>query len=367
MANEKETLVEEEKKESLESRLYKCENCGNFLQYDPETKKLKCEHCDSLYDLETVSPCMELAYYEGVEGKYEGWGGVKCVRCDACGAVTILNEYETTCNCAFCGAPNVVVSDELPGLKPNGVLPFRITKQTAIDSYTKWMKKKIFAPFNLKKTARTQNMKGIYIPMFTFDASAVAKYEIRYGEHYTVTVGSGKNRRTETRTRWYNDRGTTEASFDDIQVEASQNITQKDLRKLGGFDTQSCVGYHSQFLSGYNSERYSTSLDESWGTATQLMTSSISNQIRGMYPQADVIDYIHVDPRFFDTTYKYVLVPIWNISYKYKKKQYGCIISGRNGRSVGNYPKSIGKIATTALVLGAAVGALIYFLFKYFL
>lgn len=356
--------VDGESAEKLRSEIYKCPNCGNFLYYDPESRKLKCDYCGGVKELEAVEDASELSYHEGVEEGFEKWQGVKSVKCRSCGAVTLLPAYEVVVNCPFCNASNVVESEEIDGLRPNGILPFRISKKEVPNIFCKWLRSKALAPGRLKKTADRQPCSGVYVPVFTFDSDVNCDYKIRYGKYYTVTVGSGKNRRTETRTRWYTDIDSISNFFNDVQIEASKSITQKNLEKLGGFDTDNSVQYHSQFLSGYNAERYDKSLDGSWQEAKSVMQNSLRAMIVSRY-NADVVDYVDMDCRFADNTYKYVLVPIWVFNYIYSNKNYACIINGRSGRMIGKYPKSGLKIGGIAIAVAAAIAAIVLLYFKF--
>ncbi len=362
---ELERTPDETQAKEVKSKIYKCQSCGNFLHYDPTTGKLMCDHCHSYEDTVPVGNAMELAYHDGVEQSFEPWGEVKAIKCECCGAITLLDAYSTAGDCAFCGAHNVVNVDQVSGLKPNGVLPFCVTRETAMENYNKFLKKKLFAPFGMKKNLKKIQSKGIYIPMFTFDCYANAHYTIRYGEHYTVTVGSGKNQRTETRTRWYVDTGYVNSNFDDIQVEASKYITQANVRGMGSFDTCNAKAYHSQFITGYQCERYSTGLDESWGVAKGMVEKQLERQVINRY-NADVVDYVKLKTTYSNTTYKYVLVPIWMIDYHYNKKDYRCVVNGRSGKVTGKYPKSAFKIMT-AVLIGAGLIALLYYLLMYVL
>ncbi|MDE7078591.1 MAG: hypothetical protein K2O95_00565 [Clostridia bacterium] len=351
--------------ESLNSETYKCPSCGNFLYYDPKSRKLKCDYCKGSQRLQPVEDAVELPYNEDVEQGFESWQGVKSVKCNACGAVTVLPAYDVVVNCPFCNASNIVEAEDIGGLRPNGILPFRVSKQDVPDIYVKWLKSKHIAPNKLKKQAERQACSGVYVPVFTFDSNCDCSYSIRYGKFYTTTVGSGKNRRTVTRTRWYCDSGRLTNFFNDVQVEASKSITQKNLQKLGGFDTDNSLEYHSQFLSGYSAERYDKGLDESWREAKTAMEEAMRSMIISRY-NADVVDYVRMDNLFFDRTYKYVLVPIWVFNYIYSKKSYSCIVNGRSGKLIGNYPKSPVKIGSIALAVGAVVGVLMWLFFKYF-
>ncbi len=352
--------------EELESDTFKCPGCGNFLRYDPDSGKLRCSYCGTERDVPAPGPPMELYYTALSEQGFTGWGEVKCIQCPVCGAKTVLEKYQTCTVCPFCGAPNLVETDEVPGLKPNAVLPFLISEPKAHESLKKWMGKKFLAPSNLKKTAKTSRMNGVYIPSWTFDSNVHAKYDARLGKTYTVTVGSGKNRRTETRIRWYNVSGAVNSYFDDVLVGASTRLTQKQLNKIGGFDTVNSVQYEEEYLSGYSAERYAQGLDASWEVAQKIMVDSVRSQIRNMYPDADHVDYINVYPVYSETKYKYVLAPIWTSSYRYKGKDYGFVVNGRNGQTVGSAPLSPIKTFFFALFCTGVAALLIWMIYLLF-
>lgn len=350
---------------TLRGKTYKCASCGNFLCYDPLQEKLACLHCKSTYELSPTKSAMELVYTNSSEEAFEEWEEGKAIQCRSCGATTSLEEYQTAVNCPFCKAPNIAEIDSFRGLKPNCILPFRIGSEKAHQLYYKWIRTRYFAPYKLRKNARTQDMQGCYIPCWTFDTDTFTSYTIRYGKHYTVVVGSGKNRRTETRTRWYIDSGNISDSFDDVQIEASKFITQKQLTKLGGYDTGNCVSYHNQFIAGYTAERYNKGLDESWEEAKAVADKKIVGMIKARY-NADVIDYCNTTTSYSNTTYKYSLVPLWIIKYNYEDKKYGCMINGRNGKVTGKSPLSWIRVLL-ASVVGGGVVLLIFWLITTYL
>lgn len=350
-----------DKNSELDTLTYKCSQCGNFLRFDPDSQSLKCDHCGNSRTVKTPKPPMEIIYTQLSEQSYEDWGDVKCIKCPVCGAQTMLEKYQTTTVCPFCSAPNVVEMDELPGLKPNAVLPFLLSEEKAHQSLKKWMGKKFLAPSDLKKNAKVNKMQGVYIPAWTFDTFANATYEGRLGKTYTVTVGSGKNRRTETRVRWFYVSGNVSNFYDELTVEASTKITQNNLIKLGGFDTQNSVEYEEDYLAGFSAERYSCGLDDSWEIAKEQVVQDLKSRVRNMYPSADRVDYINVYPVYSDTKFKYTLLPLWTSAYRYKGKDYGAVVNGRSGTIVGKAPLSPIKTFFFSLFC-AGVGALLLWL-----
>ncbi len=351
-------------KESIKGKMYKCPQCGSVLAFDPASQKLKCVHCNSFQELVNVTGAFEIPYSDDSEKSYTPWGDAKTVKCRSCGAEFAVNEYETATACPFCNTTNIMQTDDIPGIKPNAILPFEITQEQAKESYLKWLKKRTMSPNNLKKLAEAKDIKGIYVPMFTFDANTYSSYTIRYGIHRTVTVGSGKNRRTIVVTDWYTDSGRSNNSFNDIQIEASQYITQKNVFKTGSFDTDEAKLYNSQYIAGFAAERYSTSLDQSWGMAQGQMDSIIRSRILSKY-HYDELDYLNVKTDYRDKTYKYLLAPIWLYVYNYRHKQYTCIINGRTGSADGVAPLSKIKVGLVTVACLAAVAGIIALIYKY--
>ena len=351
-------------KEAIKGKIYKCPTCGSLLNFDPKSFKLKCIHCNSFQELTAVSKAFEIEYNKDSEVGYVPWGDAKTLKCRSCGAEFAMNTYETASNCPFCGTSNIMLSDDVPGIKPNAILPFRISQDEALQSYLKWLKKRTMSPNNLKKQAEAKNLKGLYVPVFTFDASTQSRYTIRYGIHRTVTVGSGKNRRTVVVTDWYQDSGVFNTSFNDVQVEASQYLNDKNLYKTGYFDSDNAYVYNSQYIAGFYAERYSTGLDDSWAVAKDKIDASIRSSILSRY-NYDELDYLNVNTNYNNKTYKYLLAPIWLCVYNYKGKEYKCIINGRNGAADGVAPLSKIKVAMVSVAAAAVVGTIIFLVYKF--
>ena len=368
--NNIEHLTDEEKTDrglakSVEINTFACENCGSTLSFDPVSRRLKCASCGAEFPMPEPKAVMPIVYTGLSEQEYESWGGVKSVRCENCGATVTLKEFETANVCPFCSSPVVTDIDQIPGLKPNGVLPFAVSEKEAHASFIKWLKKRIFAPHKVKKNAKHTPMKGVYVPTWVFGSNVFCTYEARFGKHYTVTVGSGKNRRTVTKTRWFHVSGTLAYDVKDLTIEASKMITQSQLEKIGGFDMPAAVGYEEEYLSGFASERYSTGLNDSWEIAQDKICNALRNMVRARHPH-DVEDYINIAPVYNGTTYKYVLAPLWVSGYKYRKRDYGFVVNGRNGKVAGKSPVSVIRAILAgllALAAAAGIGYLIYVLF----
>ena len=132
----------DEKSESLH---YKCPSCGAALTFDPEKQALVCEHCGTEQKIEFDSDVKERSFEELFSA--EGWkGDVKVIQCQNCGAREVLQKNQISATCPFCGSASVVEKDEMPGVKPDTVIPFKIDEEVAKKSCIKWLKGRFFSP-----------------------------------------------------------------------------------------------------------------------------------------------------------------------------------------------------------------------------
>ena len=336
----------------------KCSSCGASMTFAPDVGALKCEHCGRIEEVLDKSFAEEKDFFAVVDG----WDGEACAyKCDSCYAVTVFPKGEIAGKCPFCGASNVLSLQDMAGVKPNAVVPFALTRDEAKVYYKKWIRKRLYAPRKLKKDFVADNVNGIYVPCWTYDTKTYSSYVGRLGEYYYVTVGSGKNRRTVRRTRWYTVSGKWDEAFDDIVVESGEKITQSQLESVMPFSTGRAVKYDAKYLSGFLAERYTLGVRECYELAKNFMERVIKNNIVSRY-RPDVIDYLNVNTTYADVTYKYVLLPVWLCSFKYKGKEYGFLVNGETGKTKGKAPVSWLKVLLTVLGTIAVVGTIVYLL-----
>lgn len=354
MINEGENLEQELNNEELERKntvFVKCPGCGANMVFDPITQALKCEHCGTIETFTKSKKVQELDILDSLKER-ENWDTESTVyRCDNCGAVVVLNPHESAKKCPYCGTSHIVKSEELAGLKPNAVFPFTITMDDALSKAKKWANGRIFAPKAFKKSLVADNIQGVYEPSFTFDSCTYSTYQGKIGKRHTRVVGSGKNKRTQTYIVWRNISGSFVYSFDDIMINATTSYKQNDLEKLKPFNYDTINVYEQKFLTGYMARRHEKSVNDSWDEAKVIIDSKLKNLILSQYDY-DVVSYVNITTSHERVTYKYVLLPIYNIVYNFKKKPYNVFLNGNTGKLTGKAPVSILKVLL--LIFGIA-------------
>jgi hypothetical protein len=359
----KDVVFDNSEKEQTAVSGEKCPGCGDNLQFDPESGQLKCPSCGTTKQI-LAQAGQELAF-AGLCAARGGWQNETHVyHCSNCNAEEVLDKREIAHICPFCGSPSVVEREEIDTLRPNALLPFLIGKDKASETAVAWAKKKLFAPKSFKTYFRPENLSGVYLPAFTFDADTQSVYQGRLGEHYYVTARENGKEVRKQRTRYFSVNGTYQQFFDDIAVNATDAVPQSVMNTLMRYDYHNSVAYDDDFLYGFSALLYSKSGEACWQDARAEAESTLRGQILSQY-HYDVVQYLNVSTSYSRVTYKYMLLPMYTGNYTHESKTYSFYINGRSGKVKGKAPVSPVKAAIAAAIgvaVAVAVGLLVYFL-----
>lgn len=358
---------EENRPQSVGTEIVKCDGCGANMIFDPDSQKLYCPHCGSNKELVDNGTASEISILQGFskDREYGEQDGAVVFRCSNCGASVVISDGKTATHCPFCGTAHVQKTDDLAGLKPNGLIPFSFGEEKAIGLSKEWAKKRFFAPKKFKKHLASDNVNGVYTPCFTFDSYTTSSYEGKIGKIRTRTVGSGKNRRTETWVEWRYIHGTFYDNFDDVLVTAGSKFDQKKLDKISPYQTNDSKVYEKKYMLGFMAYKYDNDFEDCWSFAKSRMDKAIEKAILSQYSY-DQLAYINVSTSHERVTYKYVMLPVYVGNFNFKKKLYNFYVNGNSGKVWGKTPVSPLKVALTVLCGIAALAgfvALCYFFF----
>lgn len=338
----------------------KCPSCGADMIYDAESGKLLCEHCGT--QKEIAGKTSEELDFERLLTDKGGWKESHVFRCENCGAQEVLDKNEIAKQCPFCGATNIVETSELPDIRPNAVVPFRVALKDAASAVKTWVRKRLFAPQKFRKSAKPEKMQGVYMPAFSFDSQTYSYYTAVLGKHYYVTRRVNGRTVQERRTRYFTVSGNFDMFFDDVLIQASGSIDQKSLNKLQPFQTNDSREYTGAYLSGYTATQNSKSGLECWEEAKDVIAGRLRSAILSRYVYDEVSSF-RISTQYAGITFKYILLPVYVGHCKWHTKIYNFFVNGLNGKVTGKAPVSPLKVIITILIAaGVLVG--LYFLFR---
>jgi len=341
-----------------------CPGCGGTLLFDPADQKLRCPSCGHAQDivgaegravveqdLQAATATLRSGAADRVSQRIEG---EKEVVCQSCGGRTTFTGSLTSTRCPYCATPiqREDVHEAPDRLAVDGVLPFQIDEKRAKAAIDDWIGSRWLAPREFKRYHQKGSFASVYAAYFTYDADAHTRYTGKRGENRTVTVGSGDNRRTETRTDWHRVSGHVRDQFDDLTVLANEGFDPDHVHDLEPWPTQSAQPFSADFLAGHLCRTYDNDVGECFTEAQSRMKGTIEQSVRrdigGDKQQVD-----DLDTDFRDLTFKHLLLPMWLLTVNYGGKAFQTFINGATGEVHGDYPWSKAKIA--AIVVAALV------------
>lgn len=338
----------------------KCPNCGATVMFDPASGNLHCEYCGYQCELPKADDehvVCEMDFEAALKKESFEWGAEKkSVECKNCGGVSIYDALETASVCPFCGSTQVMPAATDDSIAPGGVCPFAVPKTMAGTFFLKWISKKFFAPNQAKRNARPEAFKGVYLPYWTFDAQTTSNFRARAGYDRKVKKGD----KTETVTDWRAVAGIYQKFINDETVVASKRHGDSCVKSCEPFKLDKVVPYSPELLAGFAAERYSIGLQEGWEKAQKTIQWKLKNEVKSYVKRnwhADRADSVKLSTLYTNITYKYLLVPVWISSFKYKDKVYQFVVNGQTGKIGGDAPVSAWKVILTILIsIGVLVG-----------
>lgn len=340
-----------------------CVNCGAELTYLAGSTSISCEYCghkeEIQIDEQEVRELKLLPYLEKV-GTNAHSQKISMIQCKNCGANQHIAENYKSLKCVYCANPLVLEDQkEEEWILPGAIIPFKLNINQARQKFKKWIGDLWFAPNKLKKAILDiDNLKGVYMPYWTFDAQLNARYTGQRGEYYyeTVRYNTTENGKTVTRTRqeqrtqWYPASGTISGFIDDTLVKATYQQKNKIPSKVSNWNLKELTAFQNDFLAGYVTEKYTIPLKEG-----HLESLKEARNIAERWAMRDIggdTQRVHnVDMNLSEQTFKHILLPIYISSYKYKGKVYNFFVNGQTGTIKGKRPYSAGKISLLVIVI----------------
>ncbi|MFC7703814.1 primosomal protein N' (replication factor Y) - superfamily II helicase [Plastorhodobacter daqingensis] len=354
---------------------YPCDRCGALLRFAPGQDHLRCTHCGHEQDIPPAAAEKRAKALEELD-LHQALGQLlpanaieetRVVTCHACGAQITFDADSHAGTCPFCATPVVVDTGAHRHIKPQALIPFRITEAEAHEAMTGWLGRLWFAPSGLRDYARRgRRLDGLYVPYWTFDAESETDYSglrgIYYYETRTVMVtvnGKRQPRQQQVRkVRWTPVQGRVRRFFDDLLVMGATSLPRRHADGLAPWDLGGLQPYSPDYLAGFRAEGYTVELAQAFALAREQMDRIIAQDIRrdigGNEQQIH-----HAETRLSGETFKHILLPVWMAAYRYRGRSYRFVVNGQSGKIQGERPWSAWKIALAVLglVLIAAVAA----------
>ncbi len=324
---------------------YKCPSCGGGLHFDQENQAMQCPYCESVFDVDQVlthNANLETAgepEFQWEQDSAQEWDEaeqetLKTFTCPSCGGEIVTEQTTAASFCPYCENPTILPGRVSGGLKPDGVIPFKTSKEDAKNAFLNLCKGKPLLPKFFTQEQRVEKITGMYVPFWLYDC------EGDFRGHYKATrihtwADSNYN---YTRTEYFHLARAAGAEFISIPMDASQKMNDAIMESIEPYDYSQIVDFETAYLSGYLADKYDVESQEGQQRVWDRVDSSINSLISGTMLGYSTVMPISRQLNVRHGKAKYVLLPVWMLHTKYKDKTYVFAMNGQTGKMTGSFP-----------------------------
>ena len=354
----------------MSTATYTCPCCGAPLSFSGESGKLECASCGNSYELDAIQALTSAESVDRLEfeNQAESFDASEAAQmqayiCKGCGAELLTEDTTTATECPYCGSPTILPERIEGGVKPEKVIPFKVTKEEAQKQFEEYFKGKRLLPnVFLQSRNRIAEMRKLYVPYWLFDCDAQADIVYDAEKRNTERRGDWEI----TRTRYYLVRRSGRMGFDSIPVDGSEKLDDKITESLEPYDLSAAVPFQPAVLAGALADQADVEAKDCEKRAVERVETSVSQAMRDT-----VNGYSSVSERSRSIYSENgratpVLMPVWLITTQKEGKTYTFAINGQSGKLTCDVPadtkKSLlwgggvfaGVLAVIALILALA-------------
>lgn len=377
---------------------YQCPACTGPLHYSAKSGKLACDYCGSSFDVAEIEALYArkeaeaAAAKQAADAKAEAaqaakdeaaeaaaasggwdtsdlsrdWGaeadGLRVYSCPSCGAELICDQSTAATACPYCGNPAIVPGQFSGALRPDYILPFRLSKDDAVQALRAHYKGKPFLPRSFTSANHIEQIQGVYVPFWLFDGGAEGAASYRASNTNVFETGDYEI----TETRHYHVVRAGSLAFEKIPVDASSKMPDDHMDSIEPFDYAQLRPFSTAYLPGYLADKYDVTIDDSRDRADTRCRETLAQALRDTVTGYGACVTEREDIALRRGKVHYALLPVWMLSTKWHGQDFLFAMNGQTGKLVGDLPTDRGRFwgmfAAIAASLTVALTAILQFL-----
>ena len=349
---------------------YQCPACTGPLHYSAKSGKLACDYCGSSFDVAEIEALYArkeaeaAAAKQAADAKAEAaqaakaeaaeaaaasggwdtsdlsrdWGaeadGLRVYSCPSCGAELICDQSTAATACPYCGNPAIVPGQFSGALRPDYILPFRLSKDDAVQALRAHYKGKPFLPRSFTSANHIEQIQGVYVPFWLFDGGAEGAASYRASNTNVFETGDYEI----TETRHYHVVRAGSLAFEKIPVDASSKMPDDHMDSIEPFDYAQLRPFSTAYLPGYLADKYDVTIDDSRDRADTRCRETLAQALRDTVTGYGACVTEREDIALRRGKVHYALLPVWMLSTKWRGQDFLFAMNGQTGKLVGDLP-----------------------------
>ncbi|MBQ7522531.1 MAG: hypothetical protein IJU14_06605 [Clostridia bacterium] len=343
---------------------YKCPCCGGELEFNTHEQKMKCPFCENTFEVETLRDYDNILRTQQPDSMQwqtpaNEWSdsetqGMALYHCNGCGAEIVCEDQTTgATHCPYCESP-IVLSGQFSGqMKPDLVIPFKFDRQQAVDAFEKHLKGKKLLPKLFRTDNHIEEIKGVYVPFWLFDAQADANIMYRATKERSWEDARYYYRETS----FYSVHRAGTLEFVAVPEDGASQMPDDLMESLEPFNVSEAVDFQTAYLSGYLANKYDVAEQDCINRANQRIKNSTENAFLGTVNGYHSVTTESSSIQLHNSKARYALYPVWILNTNWNGEKYTFAMNGQTGKFIGNLPLDKGLAVKWFGGLTGVIGA----------
>ena len=310
-----------------------------------------CHSCDNTFPVDALMEAAQIQV-ENTTDEQMQWempkeqtfdegesASLRAYHCQTCGAEIVADEVTAATECVYCGNPTIMPGVLSGVYRPEGVLPFRKTKEQAQQAFRNHCKGKRLLPKGFADNSRVEKITGVYVPFWLFKCDAEADMTYRATRVRTSREGQWE----VIRTAHFLLRRGGRVKFKEVPVDGSSKMDDALMESIEPFDAAQVKDFTIAYLSGYQAQRYDVGAEDCRKRANDRIRASVKALMDGT-----VMGYTTATPQNTQIqmehgNVKQVLMPVWLLNTRWKDQVFTFAMNGQTGQFIGDLPTDKSK------------------------
>ncbi|MBO4217021.1 MAG: zinc ribbon domain-containing protein [Clostridia bacterium] len=321
-------------------KAFRCPNCGGEIRYDIGKKTMSCSFCGSEITREDYTK------YLNENGMY----AANELVCPQCGASVLSYDDTIASFCSYCGSPVTFMQNTVEDSKPDGVVPFEVTREAAERLYDKRLNEAAIGPEWLRDKGDCK-LVGIYMPYYVYDARAHA--------HVKTTGQESTVHGDRTTVKEYEMEFDVDNSYEGTRFDAAKAFPDSLSESVDTFDPTQAKEFDVTYLAGFYADGGNVKEEAYRGIVEKLVESDVHSGFK--YGSVSV--KANTAATETEIKAKKVLFPVWLATHKKGDRVCYAAINGQNGNVAAEIPIDRWKYLKLSVIVAAVLAVILNLIF----
>ena len=327
-------------------------------------QQLTCEYCGNTFEIDAVTAFHEsqqqteetFSWEEAQESQTwseEDQQSMQSFLCPSCGGEILTDAHTAATFCPYCANPTILPGRVSGGWKPEGVIPFKTSKEDAKAAFLNLCKGKPLLPKFFTEEQQLEKITGIYVPFWLYDCSGRmdGSYKATRVHHWSDAQYN------YTRTEHFLLNRSANGDFTGIPMDGSTKMDDTFMESIEPYDYSLVQPFDMAYLSGFLAEKYDVESKQGEPRIRQRVERALEDLIQPTLVGYATAIPTHKNVNISQSKAHYVLMPVWLLNTRYRDKLYTFAMNGQTGKMTGTLPICPKRAAVWFASLAAAFTA----------